>query len=294
MDYEYNSKSIDNCKHTKLIVNNNEEIANIKQNRDIYSPSKIANKVYNDNKINHYNSKNNLLIDHIDYNLNIELNKLKKMQKNKNIIMFFIILSSVYFFSSSTLLIANTQNIKTIDVYFLPFHNLDFLGSLVFAIVEAMALIYAEIIVFGEPRFFLVFFNVGLTFVAAALFLIKADYWEITSHWIEFSAQVFLTSIDLVFITAQFKDNSNPLYKYRYFEIILVIILLISSIIKLFIYGNIIRIYDIDGEQMAHYLEFIGEMINTSFAVMFLLVYYNILNKRIIDKKEQIKYVDEE
>lgn len=221
-------------------------------------------------------------------NKTIELYKIRydELKAKQNLLIFLVFVTIIYFFTTSSLLIANTRSLEDIESYFLPFHDLDFVGSFVFALVEALTLISAELIVFGEPRFFLVFLNVGLTLIAAVLFLIKPEYWEVPSHWIEFSAQIFLTSIDLVFIYTQFKDTKNPLYKYRYIEIILVIILLTSSIFKLLFYGNVIST-GMDGEQLAHYLEFTGEMVNTIFALTFILVLYgqNVKNIQNIVKE---------
>lgn len=188
---------------------------------------------------------------------------------------FLIFFNVIYIFSSCSLLIANTQSLDDINSYFYPFHVLDFVGSFAFAVVESNALILAGIVTITEPRFILLSLNCGLTFIAAALFLILPSHWEVTSHWIEFSAQVFLTSIDLIFIWVQFKDNTNPLYKYRFIEIGLVVVMLISSILKLFIYGGVLRIGNHDPEQTAHFLEFIGEIINSLFALVFLITIFS-------------------
>lgn len=197
-------------------------------------------------------------------------------KKHKLRVMTFLIFFNViYIFSSMTLLIANTQSLDAINTYFYPFHVLDFVGSFLFAVVESNALILAGIVTVAEPRFFLLCLNCGLTFIAAVLFLLLPAYWEVTSHWIEFSAQVFLTSIDLIFIWVQFKDETNPLYKYRFIEIGLVIVMLTSSITKLFIYGGVLRIGNHDPEQTAHFLEFIGEIINSLFALVFLITIYS-------------------
>ena len=232
--------------------------------------------------MNSNSSKEETLL-YIPCNKSITLLKIqhKEIKSSQNFLVFLIFVSICYFFSTTSLLIANTQSLESIDSYMLPFHNLDFIGSFVFALIESLTLIYAEVIVFGEPRFFLVLINVGLTLVAAILFLIKSDYWEVTSHWIEFSAQVFLTSIDLIFIYHQFKDTNNPLYKYRYYEVALVFALLLSSIFKLLFYGNIIKT-GIDGEKLAHYLEFIGEQINVCFALIFLFVLYSQNEKKLL------------
>lgn len=199
---------------------------------------------------------------------------LEKKQKLR-VMTFLIFFNVIYIFSSFTLLISNTQSLDAINSYFYPFHVLDFVGSFAFAVVESASLILAGIVSVTEPRFILLGFNCGLTFIAATLFLLLPSYWEVTSHWIEFSAQVFLTSIDLIFIWIQFKDKTNPLYKYRFIEIGLVVVMLIFSITKLFIYGGILRIGNHDPEQTAHFLEFIGEIVNSLFALIFLMTIYS-------------------
>lgn len=239
---------------------------------------KYQNMTLTDSNLN--DNITNLEIE-ISYDMNFEIIKYNEYKSSSIIIIFLIIYTTVYFFSSMCLFIANTQGPEVIEHFEIAFHTLDFIGSFIFALVEGISLIMSNIVAVGELRFYLLVLNIGMTLTGSILFILSPEYWEITSHWIEFSAQVFLTLTDLIFISVQFKKNKDSiLYKYRYFELIFIIILLFCSIFKLFIFGNIIN-FGIDPEQLAHYFEFSGEMANSLFAILFLTAYYDDISIKI-------------
>lgn len=235
------------------------------------------------NLIEESNSNENLTSFEVEekYDKEFEIVKYNELKSSSIIIIFLIIYTTIYFFSSMCLFIANTQGPEVIEKFEIAFHSLDFIGSFIFALVEGISLIMSNIVVVGELRFYLLVLNIGMTLTGSILFILSPEYWEITSHWIEFSAQVFLTLTDLIFISVQFKRNKdNILYKYRYYELIFVIMLLFCSIFKLFIFGNVFY-FGIDPEQLAHYFEFSGEMANSIFALLFLTAYYDDITLKI-------------
>lgn len=200
-----------------------------------------------------------------------EYNNLKRKKISLSFMLFYII---IYFFCCCTLLIANCQSPEIIDAkYNVPFHMLDFWGSFGFTLIEASILVIADMVEIGSVRYFIVAINIGTTLIAAVLFSFNPAFWEITCHWIEFSAQIFITLSDVLFIFHQFKKAENILYKYRYYELALVLVFAVAAILKLLVFGSLIKL-GIDAEQAAHFFEYCGEMVNAIFAFVFTLVMY--------------------
>jgi hypothetical protein len=222
------------------------------------------------------------------FNVNIKI-----MQKKENLLylkikkfvlgfMFFYI--TIYFFSSTTLLIANSQGQEKIEENFSGgFHLLDFLGSFIFALVEASALVISGMMSIGDLRFFTAMFNVGCTLVALILYSFNPEYWEVPAHWCEYAAQVCLTLADFFFVLHNFKDKENILYRYRFCEIIIISLLTLASILKLFVFGSIIVLSD-HPDHDAHYFEFIGEMCNAMFAFTF--TYFLFKENKLVEISE--------
>ncbi len=106
------------------------------------------------------------------------------------------------FFSNLTLLIANCQPLDVIEEeYYWPFHFLDFGQSFSFALVEGIVLIACGYLASTNwSGLLMLVVNVGGTFVALLLFLLKAEFWEAPSHWIEYSVQMIVTGTSLAFV----------------------------------------------------------------------------------------------
>lgn len=230
--------------------------------------------------------KNYLKIDNLTLtntleSIMIKNDQFKKIQSEKlfiSIMLFFLVL---YFFSSLTLLIANCQPMEIIDTkYNVPFHMIDFWGSFIFTLVEASILINTNMLTIGSLRFLMIAFNIGMTLLAAVLFSMNTEFWEIPCHWIEFFAQIFITFSDMIFIFHQFKNTDNILYKYRYIEAGMISILVIGNCFKLLIFGDVIYV-GMNGEQAAHFIEYIAEMCNTVIAFLFTIVTYRECDEKI-------------
>jgi len=208
-----------------------------------------------------------------------EYSTYKRKKLSLSLMLFFII---IYFFCCCTLLIANCQAPEIIDSkYNVPFHMLDFWGSFGFALIEAAILVTAAMVEIGSLRHFIVSVNIGTTLIAAVLFSFNPEFWEINCHWIEFSAQIFITLSDILFIFHQFKKAEyNILYKYRYYELGLVLFFAMAAVIKLLVFGGVINL-GIDPEQAAHFFEYCGEMVNAIFAFVFTLVMYKECNQNL-------------
>jgi hypothetical protein len=201
--------------------------------------------------------------------------KFSEIKREKLFIAFMLFFLVLYFFSSCTLLIANCQSMKIIEEkYNIPFTAIDFWGSFFFTLVEACILVNANILSIGSLRFLIVAFNIGMTLIAAVLYSLNPEFWEVPCHWIEFVAQICIALSDLIFIFHQFKNKTdNILYRYRYYEALVISILVLGNIFKLLLFGGGIKI-GMDGEQAAHFIEYIGEMINTIFAFLFTTILF--------------------
>ena len=174
------------------------------------------------------------------------------------------------FFQNTALLIANCYDQDFIESqYYWAFHFLDFGQGFVFAISEAVILIQCGFIT-GLLNLIIVTLSIGGTTVPLILFLLNAEVWEIPAHWLEYSAQYFVTLTSFAFIFGN-QDKKGVLYKYRYYEAALIVISLSMSILKLFIYGEVIEI-EMGGERAAHFFEYTGEMFNDVFALVFTII----------------------
>lgn len=238
------------------------------------------------NKINQEKLNENEHIKIIEIFSKIQSNKIKDKEQIKeyktkifalNFMLFYIV---IYFFVSATLLIANCQDQEVIDKqYDLPFHYMDFWGSFVFSCVEVYILNLANMLEFGSIRFFIGLIGIGSTLITAILFSLNPFFWDLPCHWLEFSAQFFLTLSDFFFILNQFQNKDNILYKYRFIEITIVIFILIASVFKLLIFGELFNIQQ--PERFAHFIEFAGEMANALFAFMFTYILYKDSNSKL-------------
>jgi hypothetical protein len=201
--------------------------------------------------------------------------------KKKNYLFHLCFFLVIYFFNCLTLFILNCQSMDIIsEKYEIPFHMLDFWGSFIFTLIEGCILINSNIITIESPRFLIVAFNIGTTLLAAILYSCNTQYWEVPAHWIEYFAQICIVLSDLIFIFHQFKNTENILYKYRYYETIIIFILFIFNFLKFLLYGEVIYV-GFPGEQSAHFIEFLGEIINAVFAFLFTILYYRDCNQNL-------------
>ncbi len=137
--------------------------------------------------------------------------------------------------------------------------------------MESIVLIICGYIT-GALSYGIILVNVGGTVVALILFLFNAEFWETPAHWIEYSVQMFVTLTSFAFIFGN-QDKSGVLYKYRYHEAVLILISFIISVLKLFVYGEVIEL-EIGTERGAHFFEYSGELLNDVFALVFTLIRY--------------------
>lgn len=195
----------------------------------------------------------------------------KRKKLSLSAMMFYIIL---FFFLSCCLLIGNSQKEEIIkDNFKVYLLIVSFWGGFGFALIEASILLYAELVQIVSLRYLIIAFNTGTTLISALLFSIDPDYWSNIAHWIEYSAQFSITLLDILFIFHHFQHRKNILYRYRYYELALVIFFSILGIFKILAFGEYIN-FGIGGWQAAHFFEYTGDIVNSFFAFVFTYVMY--------------------
>ncbi len=132
----------------------------------------------------------------------------------------------------------------------------------------------------GLLSYAMILVNVGGTLIALILFLFNAEFWESTSHWIEYSVQFCVTFTSFAFIFGN-QDKTSVLYKYRYYEAGIVCISLVMACLKLFVYGEVIE-FEMGAERAAHFFEYSGEMFNDVFALAFTVIRLNAVKNQIM------------
>lgn len=161
--------------------------------------------------------------------------------------------------------------------YSLIFHQLAFWGLFVFTILEAFLLFTSETIQFDSNSMsqpLVMLFNVLTTFAAAILFTIHPTTFEVPSHYLEFSIQIVITLVNFIFIwnNIRSKTNRTILYRYRYLEATVAVLLVCLAIFQLLLYSGLLKTKT-DGERAAHFCEFVNEIFNGLFALFFAVVF---------------------
>lgn len=64
---------------------------------------------------------------------------------------------------------------------------LDFWGAFVFALCEGLVLLMTGIVQLKDFKIYLIIVNIGGTLIALILFTFDPDFFEVISHWIEYS-----------------------------------------------------------------------------------------------------------
>ena len=224
-----------------------------------------------------------------------------------------------YFGAVTTLFICNNHNQDYIErKYFLPFHFIEFWGSLVFALADALffyantGLLAARVqgeednnedvnddnddsfsynnnndadgqqqrfalgcFSFDDVTIILVSFNLVTSAIATVLFTICPSVFEVPSHLIEYTSQITVTLVDYIFVLRGTSSSRSS----QYWQLVLATVLLSMALLKFFLYSGCIPTA-VGGERSSHYVEFIGEMVNSLWSFSFALQQYRKLGRR--------------
>ncbi|KAL3905756.1 MAG: hypothetical protein SGILL_009547 [Bacillariaceae sp.] len=190
----------------------------------------------------------------------------------------------IYVAIVSSLLAANNLSQDLIEErYFAPFHYTEFWSAFVFTLLEAFILIGDSALAFQTTwemcMLYLLGFNVVTSLIAAMLFTLHPETYEETSHLIEYASQIAVTMVDFVFIFQGSDGVGSPLQlgssqysnKKRvpiFAKVAFATLLLIMDIFKFLFYLDIIPTR-IGEERSSHYLEFVGELLNSLWAFVY-------------------------
>jgi len=203
----------------------------------------------------------------------------------KYILLVYIFLLLIYIGMNFGLLSVNFQPQAFIEAhYYLPFHLVAFWGVFSFTLIEAFLLVSAGIVsirnIFQST---IVLGNVISSLLTAILFSMYPTFYEVPAHYIEYSIQIFVTGVNIIFVTDYIrKAYKNPeglfkryplLNKLRWIELIVSGPVLLLSVLQLFIYSGLIPV-TIEAERAGHFCEFVNEIVNGFFALIYTVTLY--------------------
>jgi len=173
--------------------------------------------------------------------------------------------------------------------YYLPFHLLAFWAVFAFTVIEAFILILSNNIK-HKFQIILLAFNIVFTLMTAILFNIDPEEYEVVAHYLEYSIQIFISCVNLFFVLNLLskKDTYSLFYKFRYFELLLVLLIILLSIFQLFFYTGLIMT-GIEPERVGHFCEFTNEILNGGFALFYACTVYYDISKELHQCNESIK-----
>eukprot|EP01102_Stenamoeba_stenopodia_P008503 TRINITY_DN244_c0_g1_i2.p1 TRINITY_DN244_c0_g1~~TRINITY_DN244_c0_g1_i2.p1 ORF type:complete len:287 (+),score=59.30 TRINITY_DN244_c0_g1_i2:103-861(+) len=177
------------------------------------------------------------------------------------------------------------------EFYYRPFHLLAFWGVFVFTIIEAFILILSQLAT--KLQAVLLGFNVISSLMTAILFNVYPEEYEVVAHYLEYAIQIFISGVNFMFVFNLLRtqpDGSNPFYKYRYLELLVVLLIILLSVFQLFFYSGLIPT-DIGSERTAHFCEFVNEIMNGCFALWYACVVYLGIKKELNQCNESLKII---
>lgn len=202
--------------------------------------------------------------------------------KEKKIkLLYYILILTVYISIQLALIIANFNSQEFIEEHYAPpFHLIAFWSVFFFSFIEAFILLSSKMINISLTidiiKIIVLFVNVITTFIAALLISIHLEVFEHTSHLIEYTAQILITTVNINFVINNFNNKTN--FR-KIFECILSFIAFSLSILNILIYTEIIP--NSQPEHTSHYIEFITETINALFTLFFAISLYKNIEYKI-------------
>lgn len=179
----------------------------------------------------------------------------------------------------TTLLCANNFDQDTVieTHYFMPFHMYEFWGGVYFALVEAYVLLVADDsfrVMNSKSQSMLVHLlsiNIVSSMVAASLFTLNPEMFEVPSHYIEYSSQVTVTMLDAFFILLPNRNSQENNGKRVGSQVrtVLLIFLILMDFGKFLVYSKVIHT-TVGHERSSHYFEFVVELFNSLWAFWYI------------------------
>ena len=169
------------------------------------------------------------------------------------------------------------------------FHLIEFWATFLFTIVEAFAIIQtpkALITIYENPLVLkvILFINIVATLVPALLVTINLEDFEVLSHELEYLNEITMSFVDLVFFYSLCKKpNQDTAASDDLSSMYVAIGACFIAIIQLGLYNGFGQNEDGDmnGERLAHYIEFIFACISSTITFLFSLDNMFVTDKEI-------------
>jgi len=167
-------------------------------------------------------------------------------------------------------------------ISFRNFHLLEFWATFFFNIVQVVALVFTPKSMsdlYSSPLFLktVIFINVGVTFISALLITVNTEEFEVVSHEMEYSNELTMSLVDLVFLVSLIRNVSGAVEKRRttdfIWSVFVVVGSMLVSLVQLYIYNGMGWEEDGDskGERLSHYFEFFFEAVSASITFWFVM-----------------------
>lgn len=206
----------------------------------------------------------------------------KLMRENQQQMLLYIFATLTYLGINLALFGLNFRDQDFIEeFYYLPFHLLEFWAVFVFTLIEGFVLVSTGTLQVNGPlgqrlQIGLAGFDILFTLIIAIIFTMYPEEYEVPTHWMEYSAQLFITLVNFVFVLnfSRMKQyQSGLVYKFRHVQTAVASLAFILSVLQFFVYSGIIPTPP-GPERTAHFFEFITESLNAVVVLWFSVLAY--------------------
>lgn len=198
-----------------------------------------------------------------------------EIRKDRLLIYIFLILMFVGL--NVALMAANFKPQEFIEEnYYVSFHMAQFWGVFAFTMLEALVLIATDVISWtNRIMSAIILFNVMASFATAFLFSFHPETFEVVSHYIEYTVQILITLVNVVFIQNSTPMGNRKVGRCRLYQIEIGVatVGLIISIMTLVIFTGVFSI-PMGRERAAHFCEFTNDIFNGLFALYYAVLSY--------------------
>lgn len=201
-----------------------------------------------------------------------------RLHTTRNLLLTYVFALILYIGLNLSLFIANFQEQDFIEEnYYKIFHFTSFWGLFAFTLVEALVLITTGLVSWKNRLLSgFILFNVLMTFATALLLTFNISFFEVTAHYMEYSVQVTISAVNLIFLNTYVQSSSSTsvVYKFRNVEAVVLWLVLVFSIFQLSLFAGY-PTPKIGSERAAHFAEYTTEMFNGSFTLLFAALSYS-------------------
>ena len=199
-----------------------------------------------------------------------------EVRKDRLLVYIFLILMFVGL--NMAMVAANCKPQDFIDAnYYVSFHMAQFWGVFAFTMLEALVLIATDAISWNNRIMSaIILFNVVASFATAFLFSFHPKTFEVVCHYIEYTVQILITGVNIVFVQNSKTWGDRRIFGFRLYhvEICVAIVGSIISIMTLIIYTGVFSSLVMASERAAHFCEFANDIFNGLFALYYAIISY--------------------